>query len=67
MELHLHALLLVTQYQLLIRILPMHALAMQAIRHLPYMELTIDVYQPATQHRQLMLQRRMLVFVKEAI
>ena len=53
MELHLHALFLVTQIQLLTVVLPMHALAIQVTRYLPWVEPHGDVHLPATQQRHI--------------
>lgn len=51
-ELHSHVILLVKQQQLLTVQLPIHALARQAIRPLPYLEHHGDAYLPVTQQRQ---------------
>ena len=52
MELHLQALFNVIQIQLIMIQLPIHALARQAIRPLPYLEHHGDAYLPVTQQRQ---------------
>ena len=53
MELHLHALFLVKQQQLITVVLPMHALAKQVTRYLPWVEPHGDVHLPATQQRHI--------------
>ena len=67
MELHLHALFLVTQIQLLTIQLEMHAIAIQVTRYLNSTVVHGDVYLFATQQRQLWIQIITNVIVKMVI
>ena len=67
MELHLHALLIVTQIQLLTIQMKMHAIAIQVTRYLKSTMIIGDVYLIATQQRQFWIHIITNVIVKMVI